>query len=348
MKLKNQFKKNFIRSRAVKAVLFILALSSGASNVSAEEEVNVYSARHYDTDLAVYENFETLTGIKVNLIEAASDALIERIVNEGKYSPADVLLTVDAGRLYRAEEREIFSPAESEILEQRVPAHLRHPEGLWFGLSKRARVIIYRKADGRPDRLNSYEDMAKPEFKGQICVRSSSNIYNISLLASLVEHMGEAEAENWTKSVVRNLARKPQGNDTANIRSVASGECKLSIVNTYYVARLLAAGSEEGQAVGLIFPNQESSGTHVNISGGGVLKYSPNRANAIKFLEYLTEPATQELFVKGNHEYPIPEGAKTEGILLELGDFKEDTINASLLGQNQSSAVKIFDRAGWY
>lgn len=329
-------------------VLSSLLLSMAYVSAMAAEVVNVYSARHYDTDLEVYKNFETSTGIKVNLIEAASDALIERIVNEGKYSPADLLLTVDAGRLYRAEQRGIFSATQSLALEERVPEHLRHPEGFWFGLSKRARVIIYRKADGKPEGLNNYEDLAKPEFKGKICVRSSSNIYNISLLASLVEHLGEAQAETWTKAVVSNLRRKPQGNDTVNIRSVASGECAFSIVNTYYVARLITAGDEQGQAVGLIFPNQGSSGAHVNISGGGILKHSPNKANALKFLEYLSEPATQELFVRGNHEYSIVKGAEMDGVLKELGEFKEDTINTSLLGENQATAVKIFDRAGWY
>lgn len=328
--------------------LILLLSVTLVTPVRAAEVVNVYSARHYDTDLAVYKNFESRTGIKVNLIEAASDTLIERIVNEGEYSPADILITVDAGRLYRAEQRDIFAATQSATLEQRIPAHLRHPDGLWFGLSKRARVIIYRAATGKPEGLNDYQDLAKPEFKDQICVRSSSNIYNISLLASLVEHQGAAAAESWTKAVVSNLARKPQGNDTANIRSVAAGECGLSIVNTYYVARLLAEGDKDGSAVGVLFPNQASVGTHVNISGGGILKHAPNRANALKLLEYLSEPEAQSLYVKGNHEYPIVPNAKLDGVLQQLGSFTEDTINASVLGKNQTTAVKIFDRAGWY
>ncbi len=318
-----------------------------ASSANADGVVNVYSARHYDTDLALYADFEKQTGVKVNLIEAASDTLIERILNEGKYSPADILITVDAGRLYRAEQKGIFAPFTSAVLEERVPAHLRHPKGQWYGLSKRARVIIYNAAKGKPEGLNTYEDLAKPEFKGQICVRSSSNIYNISLLAAMVGRVGEEKAEEWTKGVVANFRRRPQGNDTANIRAVASGECELSIVNTYYLARLLASGNEVGKQVGVIYPNQETSGTHVNISGAGVLKYAPNRENAVKFIEYLTENRAQYLFVEGNNEYPVVKGANVTDVVKQMGEFKEDTINASELGINQAAAVRIFDRAGW-
>jgi len=323
-----------------------LSVLSGCSE--AEQVVNVYSARHYDTDLEVYKNFKAETGIKVNLIEAKSDALIERIVNEGEFSPADVLLTVDAGRLFRADQREIFAKTESSLLRERVPVHLRHPDDLWFGLSKRARVIVYRKEAGRPEGLERYQDLADPRFKGQVCIRSSSNIYNISLLASLVEHLGEADAERWAQGVVDNFYRKPQGNDTANAKAVAAGECGLAVVNSYYVARMIANGDPLGSALGIIFPNQDSTGTHVNISGGGILKHAPNKANALRFLEYLTEPAAQSLYVSGNHEYPIVGAAETLSLLDELGTFQEDQINASLLGANQEAAVKIFDRVGWY
>ncbi|MEM7357524.1 MAG: Fe(3+) ABC transporter substrate-binding protein [Pseudomonadota bacterium] len=318
-----------------------------SGGVFASGQVNVYSARHYDTDLQLYAQFEAQTGIKVNLIEAASDALIERIVNEGKYSPADILITVDAGRLFRATERDLFSPFVSEVLSQRVPEHLRHPDGLWYGLSKRARVIIYNEEQGKPQGLNDYADLADPKFKGQICVRSSSNIYNISLMASLVTHLGEQGAEEWAQGVVANLLKKPQGNDTANIRSVSAGECYLSIVNSYYLARFIASGNSAAEGVGLIFPGQESNGTHVNISGAGILKHAPNRENAIKFIEYLTEPQAQTYFTEGNHEYPVVQNAKSTATIENLGSFKEDTINASLLGENQATAVKIFDRAGW-
>ena len=329
------------------AIWLVMVTVLFANLATAKEVVNVYSARHYDTDLALYQDFEKNTGIRVNLIEAKSDALIERIVSEGKYSPADILITVDAGRLYRAEQRGLFSPFQSAILAERVPAHLRHPVGIWYGLSKRARVIIYNAKQGKPEGLNSYQDLAKPEFKGKICVRSSSNIYNISLLAAMVGRYGETAAQQWAQGVVDNLRRRPQGNDTANIRAVASGECGLSIVNSYYIARLLAAGNEVGKQVGILYPNQASSGTHVNISGAGVLKHAPNRDNAIRFLEYLTEPRAQFLFVEGNNEYPVVEGAKVTDVIAGMGSFKDDEINASELGKNQAAAVRIFDRVGW-
>lgn len=321
--------------------------ASLAMPVTAKNVVNVYSARHYDTDLALYSDFEKQTGIKVNLIEAESDTLIERIVNEGKYSPADLLITVDAGRLYRAEQKNIFAPLSSKVLEERIPKHLRHPDGLWFGLSKRARVIVYNKKEGQPEFLKGYADLADPRLKGKVCVRSSTNIYNISLLASLVERLGEKKAEAWAAGVVANLVKSPSGNDTANIRAVASGECSVSLVNSYYLARLIAEGDAVGDAVGIIYPDQEGAGTHVNISGAGILKHAPNRDNAIKFLEYLTQGRAQTLFVAGNNEYPVSEGAETTDVLRKLGAFKEDTINANLLGVNQSTAVKVFDRAGW-
>ncbi len=312
-----------------------------------KQEVNVYSARHYDTDLALYSDFEEQTGIKVNLIEAGSDALIERIVNEGKYSPADILITVDAGRLFRAQQRGIFAPFQSEVLASRVPQHLRHPEGYWYGLSKRARVIIYNAANGKPAGLNNYEDLANPRFKGQICVRSSANIYNISLLAGMIAHHGEQQAEAWTKGVVDNLYRRPQGNDTANIKAVASGECAISVVNSYYIARLIADQDPVSKGIGIIHPNQESTGTHVNISGAGILKYAPNRDNAIQFIEYLTDKRAQYFFVEGNNEYPVVSDADMTPVLSQLGDFAEDTINANELGNNQAAAVRVFDRAGW-
>lgn len=336
-----------IASIALTASFLSLASCSPAEARAETGSVNVYSARHYDTDLALYDDFTKRTGIKVNLIEAASDTLIERIVNEGKYSPADILITVDAGRLHRAETRDIFAPLDSETLRARVPEHLRHPRGLWFGLSKRARVVIYNRERGRPEGLETYADLALARFKGKICVRSSSNIYNISLLASIVGHVGESKAEAWAKGVVGNLRKRPGGNDTANIKAVASGECELSIVNSYYVARFIASGNAAGKKVGIIYPNQSTTGTHVNISGAGLLKHAPNRSRAVRFLEYLTEPRAQSLFVAANNEYPVVTTAEVTPVLKELGTFKEDTINASLLGTHQASAVRIFDRAGW-
>jgi iron(III) transport system substrate-binding protein len=336
--------------KAIQAGLFaaLCLLAFFSTRLWAANEVNIYSARHYDTDIALYKDFEKRTGIKVNLIEAASDSLIERIANEGKYSPADILITVDAGRLYRAEQRGIFAPFKSQVLEEKVPLHLRHPEGLWYGLSKRARVIIYNSEKGKPAELNNYEDLADPRFKGKLCMRSSSNIYNISLMSALVDHLGEEKAEQWAKGVVANIRTRPKGNDTSNIRSVASGECEISLINSYYLARMIADGDKIAQKVGVLYPNQSTSGTHVNISGAGVLKYSPNRENAIRFIEYLTENSAQKMLVEGNNEYPVVKDASLSEALAQMGPFKEDTINASVLGKNQAAAVRVFDRAGWH
>ncbi|MEO0410888.1 MAG: Fe(3+) ABC transporter substrate-binding protein [Pseudomonadota bacterium] len=318
--------------------------------------VNLYSSRHYDTDLALYEDFRAQTGIKVNRIEAGADALIERIKAEGEFSPADLLITVDAGRLWRAEQAGILAPVSSPVLNAAIPDNLRNPDGLWFGLSKRARIIIYNKAAGRPVGLRDYEDLANPSLNGKVCIRSSSNIYNTSLLASLISHLGADAALDWAKGVVANFARKPQGNDIAHIRAVASGECGVGLVNTYYLARLIGSDKPEDQAlaakVGVIFPNQGGftgvgRGTHVNISGAGLVASAPNRANAVAFLEYLTSASAQAYFANGNNEYPVVEGVAPASAVSKMGAFEEDTISAGELGRNQAAAVRLFDQAGW-
>ena len=285
-------------------------------------EVNLYSSRHYDTDQALYDNFTEATGIKVNLIEAGADELIARIQSEGVSSPADLLITVDAGRLWRAEQAGIFQPVTSAVLANRLPDNMRHPEGLWMGLSKRARVIVYNRAAGMPEPLASYEDLANPVHKGKVCIRSSSNIYNISLMASIVARNGEAAAEEWAAGVVANFARTPQSNDTGQIRAVASGECGIAIANTYYLARLAASEDPQDQAVaaavGIVFPDQAGNGTHVNISGAGLVKTAPNPENAIRFLEYLASDQAQSLFADGNHEYPVVSGIAADDIVIVL------------------------------
>lgn len=313
-------------------------------------EVNIYSSRHYDTDLALYEDFTKQTGIKVNRIEADADALIERIQSEGEFSPADLLVTVDAGRLWRAEQAGVFAPVDSPVLKERLPANLRHPDGLWFGLSTRARIIIYNKAAGAPEGLANYADLANPAFKGDICVRSSSNIYNISLLSSIIAHQGAAEAEKWAKGVVANFKQPPQGNDTAMIEAVAAGQCRISVVNTYYLARFAGGEAKEKaifDKVGVIFPDQGGNGTHVNVSGAGLVKTAPNRENAILFLEYLTSESAQRYFADGNNEYPAAIGIKPNSAAEALGAFKADTLSVADIGKGQAEAVKIFDRAGW-
>ncbi len=316
--------------------------------LTSAAELNLYSARHYDTDFALYDNFTEQTGIKVNLIEGGSDALIERIVNEGELSPADILITVDAGRLWKAANAGVFQSIESDVLAEKVPENLRHPENLWFGLSKRARIIAYRKGESFPAPTR-YEDLIKPAYKGRVCMRSSSNIYNLSLLASMLENLDEFNSIAWASGVVQNFARPPQGNDTAQLRAVASGECGVTVANTYYVGRLLGSDKPEDKAVidslEFVFPNQEDRGTHVNISGAGVTKHAPNKAAAIKFIEYLTSPEAQRLFAEGNNEYPIL--GESTGPIAQLGGFKEDPVNASVFGIQQQNAVKVFDVAGW-
>ena len=329
----------------------LLLFVAGASALAAEPPgiVNVYTARHYDTDLALYDRFTEETGIDVNLIEGNSDGLIERIRNEGEFSPADLLITVDAGRLWRAQQAGVFQPVESAVLSERIPAHLREAEGHWFGLSKRARVIVYNKAAGLPSGIARYEDLTDRRLEGQVCMRSSGNIYNLSLLAALIAHNGEAAAEAWARGVVANFRRPPQGNDTAQLRAVAAGECGASLANSYYLGRLLGAEAPADRAVaaklGVLFPNQGGRGAHVNISGGGVARHAPNRANAIAFLEYLTGDFAQRLFAEGNNEHPI-RGAAT-GPVAALGAFEEDALDAAVLGANQALAVQVFDRAGW-
>ncbi|MGQ9365624.1 Fe(3+) ABC transporter substrate-binding protein [Azospirillum sp. ST 5-10] len=334
----------------VLAALGAVMLSAGAAGAQ-DKVVNVYSARHYDVDKALYENFEKQTGIKVNLIEGKDDELIERLRNESGASPADVLITVDAGRLWRAQDAGILQPIRSEILEKAIPAHLREPEGYWFGLSKRARILIYNKVAVDPSELKSYEDLADPKWNDRLLVRSSTNVYNQSLVGSLIAAHGAEWTQTWAEAVVENMARKPQGGDTDQIRSVAAGEGDVAVSNSYYFARLAASDKPEDQAVasklGVIFPNQQGRGTHVNVSGGAVVKNAPHRDEAVRFLEYLVTPEAQKIFTELNFEYPIVAGAEVAPVVAAWGPFKEDELNAAVYGKNNEEALKIMDRAGW-
>jgi iron(III) transport system substrate-binding protein len=337
--------------RLVPAVLAAAALSAVLPAVAQEKVLNLYSSRHYQTDDALYANFTTKTGIKINRIEANEDALLERLKNEGARSPADVLLTVDAGRLWRAEQLGLFQPVASRTLMERIPGELRHPDGLWFAFSVRARPIFYLKGAIDPSRIRDYEDLADPKWKGKICIRSSSNIYNLSLMGSMIANVGPAKAEDWAKAVVSNFARSPKGGDTDQIKAVAAGECQLAVANTYYYVRLMKSAKPDERAVaekvGVIFPNQANRGTHVNVSGAGVLKNAPNRESAVKFLEYLASDEAQTYFANGNNEYPVAGKVQGNRELASLGDFRKDSLNVSLLGRNQAAAQQIYDRAGW-
>ncbi len=319
--------------------------------VGAKDVVNVYSARHYESDDAIYDAFTKETGIKVNLIEGKGPALVERIKSEGKLSPADLLVTVDAGNLWRAEQAGVFQAVSAPELEKRIPANLRHPEGKWFGLSTRARMIFFDKAKVAPGAIKSYEDLADPKWAGQVCIRRSSNIYNQSLLASLVAHKGEAGAEAWAKGVVSNFARPPVKGDTNQLRGIGSGECVVAVANSYYFARLQSTpkSSDKGLAdkLGFVFPNQAGRGTHVNISGAGVVAHAPNRDNALRLISYLVSDAAQEAFADGNNEFPVVAGVASNSVVRSWGEFKIDPINVNFYGENQPTAQKIFDRVGW-
>jgi len=340
-------------SASIKKIFALAALCTVSCHVAAQDKVlNLYSSRHYQTDEALYANFTRQTGIRINRIEAPEDALIERLRNEGAASPADVLVTVDAGRLWRAEQLGLFQPVKSAVLDSRVPEHLRHPDGLWFGFSTRARVIVYNKDAVKAGEIRSYEDLADPKWKGKVCMRSSSNMYNLSLAASLVSHDGEQKTEQWARGVVANFARDPKGGDTDQIKAVAAGECALTLSNTYYYARLVKSTKPDEREVaaktGVIWPNQDGRGTHVNISGAGVLKNAPHRDAAIKFLEYLAGNDAQRYFADGNNEYPAVKGAAVDNpALAALGAFKADALNVAALGRNQPVAQKLYDRAGW-
>lgn len=339
-------------SRTFAGALLMLASLAPSIAPAQERVLNLYSSRHYQTDQALYDNFTKQTGIKVNLIEGGEDPLIERLRNEGDKSPADVLITVDAGRLWRAEQMGLFQPVKSRILESRIPSSFRHPDGLWYGFSARARIIAYSKERVRPGDIARYEDLANPKWKGRICTRSSGHVYNLSLISSLVNHLGEAKAEEWTKAVASNLARAPKGGDTDQIKGVAAGECDIAITNTYYYVRLLKSDKREerqiAEQVGVILPNQKDRGTHVNVSGGGVLKHAPHREAAVRFLEYLASDQAQAYFANGNNEWPVVASVKIDNPqLATLGEFKTDSLNLAVIGKNQPAAQKIADRSGF-
>lgn len=330
------------------ATISLLALTTALP--AAAGELNLYSSRHYDTDLQLYEAFTAATGIAVNLIEGSGDELQARIEAEGANSPADLFLTVDAGRLHRAEVAGLFQPVESDILAERIPEDLRHPDNLWFGLTTRARVIFYNIETGLPDGVSRYEDLADPSLEGEICMRSSSNIYSISLMAELVEALGEEAAENWARGLGNNLARAPQGGDTDQIRAVAAGECAIGISNTYYWGRLKSSSNPEdvavAEATAFIFPNQDDRGTHTNISGAGVMANAPNRDNAVAFLEYLVSDEAQQILADGNNEYPVVQGVEITGPMAAFTDFRRSDVNAAVFGTNAAAAVSVWDRAG--
>lgn len=335
----------------------LLALASGAS--AQEQVLNLYSARHYATDEALYANFTKATGIKINRVDADDAGIIARLKAEGTASPADVILLVDAARLYKGETEGLFRPVKSKLLEDAIPAQYRSastPEGTtWFGLSTRARVIVHDKVKVKREDVDTYEELADPKNKGKICIRSGSHPYNLSLFGAVTEHLGEQKAEAWLKGVVANLARSPKGGDTDQIRGVGSGECQIAVTNSYYVARLMRSTKPEDQTlmerVGVVFPNQNSWGTHLNIAGGAVAKNAKNPANAVKFLEYLASAEAQNHFANGNNEWPTAKGVKVSNPALQAmsggNDFKSETIPLAAVGANQAKVQQMLDRVGF-
>ena len=317
----------------------------------AQGELNLYSSRHYDTDERLYSDFEEMTGITINRIEGNADELIARMEAEGANSPADVFLTVDTVRLTRAKEMGLLQPVESEVLEQRIPGYLQDGENEWFGFSQRARILFYDKADvANPPQ--TYEDLADDRYEGMVCIRSATNVYTQNIVAALIAHRGEEAMADWAAGVVENFARAPQGGDTDQLRGLASGECDIAMSNTYYYARIIREGDEqitpEQMAnIGWVFPNQNTTGAHMNISGGGVAANAPNRENAVAFLEYLASESAQEYFSAGNDEYPAVPGVGLSDSVAALGIFRPDTIELSAIAGNIEAANRVLTEAGW-
>lgn len=330
----------------------VAACSPGGEKAAAPNgAINVYTARHYDADRQIYAAFTKETGIAVRDLELNPDQLIERMKAEGQYSPADVVLMADAGALWRAQAAGLFQPAVSPVLTAKIPASLREPNNLWFGFSRRARVIAYDKAKVSPAEVSTYEALADPKFRKGVCARPSDNVYNLSLMASLIEHWGRDKALAWAKGVVANFARPPSGGDIDQIRAVAAGACKVALTNTYYYLRIAASGDAGDKAtaakVALAFPGQDGAGTHVNISGGGLAKYSANKDKALKFLEFLTSDEAQAIFAGANHEYPAVEGIKPPPDVAAYSNFKADPMSVEVYGRRQAEAQALFDQAGW-
>ncbi|MBF89765.1 MAG: Fe(3+) ABC transporter substrate-binding protein [Candidatus Marinimicrobia bacterium] len=330
-------------------IIFIFFIVIPHSNSNAE--INIYSHRHYDADKILYKSFTKETGIKINVIKGGADQLIERIISEGKDSPADILITVDAGRLERAKASGILQSASSKILDKNVPIEMRDPEGYWYGLTVRARVIVYSKNRVKPSELSTYEDLSHPKWKGRIVARSSNNIYNQSLLASIIAANGRNKALKWAKEVRQNMARSPRGSDRDQARAVSDGLADIAIMNTYYIGILANSSNpsdrEVAKNVGVFFPNQKGRGTHINVSGAGITTSSKNKKDALKFLEFMTRNKSQEVFGNVNYEYPLRMKNNQSSLLKSWGPFKLDSLNLSELGKKNSEAVKLFDLADW-
>ena len=330
----------------------VLAAVAPMRGEAQDKVLNLYSARHYQTDEALYADFTKQTGIRINRIELGDEQLLQRLRTEGAASPADVVLLVDAARLWRAQIDGLFQPVQSKTLIERIPANMRSNDGTWYAFSSRARVVVYDKARVKPEDVDTYEELADPKNKSRVCTRSGSHPYMLSLIGSLVERLGEAKTEEWARGMVANMARPPRGGDTDQIRGVAAGECGAALTNTYYWVRLVRSDDPKDKdvvsKVGFVWPNQATTGTHMNISGGGVAKNAPHKDNAIAFLEYLTSAKAQSYFANGNNEWPVVKGAAGDNAALAaLGTPKMENVPISTIGKNQIAAQRILDRVGY-
>jgi len=353
------FKKVLRNPFAILTCVVLSATSVTSKAQTGSVAINIYSARHYPTDEALYSDFTKSTGIKINRVDADDAGILTRLKAEGAASPADVILLVDAARLWRAEVDGLFMPIKSKLLEEAIPDNLRAKRtdtgGIaWFGLSTRARVIVFDKTKYKATDVDTYEKLADPKFKGKLCIRSGSHPYNLSLFGAMTEHLGPAQTEAWLKGLVTNMARNPAGGDTDQIKGVATGECGVAVTNTYYMARLLrssnSAEKEMAEKVGVVFPNQSSWGTHLNVAGGAVAKNSKNSENAIKFLEYLASASAQNHFANGNNEWPVAKGVSFENPALKAmsgGRFKSEVLPISAVGMNQIKVQQMLDRVGF-
>jgi iron(III) transport system substrate-binding protein len=345
--------------RPFAAVSTLTLLLAAGTPASAQDQVlNLYSARHYSTDEALYSNFTKATGIRINRVDSDDAGILARLKAEGAASPADVILLVDAARLHKGEVDGLFKPVQSKMLADAIAARYRArdtAEGTaWFGFSTRARVVVYDKLKVKREDVDTYEELADPKNKGRVCIRSGSHPYNLSLFGAITEHLGEPKAEQWLKGVVANLARDPKGGDTDQIKAVGAGECQVAVSNTYYIARLMRSNDPNDRTlmgkVGIVFPNQNSWGTHVNIAGGAVARHAKNPAAAVKFLEYLASPQAQDHFANGNNEWPTAKGVKLNNPALQAmsgGDFKSETIPLAAVGANTVKVQQMLDRVGF-
>lgn len=347
-----------MKLKTVTLAALCVAAWSMAQAQAQGNEINIYSARHYPTDEALYSGFTQATGIKINRVDSDDAGIIARLKAEGSASPADVILLVDASRLWRGEIEGLFQPIQSKLLSDAIPEQFRAKAGptgtTWYGFSTRARVIVYNRTSVKPQEVSTYESLASSANKGRLCVRSGSHPYNLSLFGAVMEHLGEKPTQQWLAGMVANMARSPKGGDTDQIKAVASGECGVALTNTYYLARLMRSDKPEDKAVvdkvGVVFPNQSSWGTHVNIAGGAVAKSAPNKTNAIKFLEYLASPAAQSHFADGNNEWPAAKGIHISNPALQAmtgGSFKSETVPISVVGMNQVKVQQLLDRVGF-